>query len=151
MPPGPVYNWLCVVCSAADILSHAARIRTSQLAPRSSTLPAKNWRKSSESKRKSPDDTTTNASTDVNDHFDVTTVRPRPDSTLGDVDEVAVVQALSIPTSFANISSAEAVQNAEQLTQHGRIPSAERPMEILTPGIHPDKVLVNNRIRSGFN
>jgi aarF domain-containing kinase len=146
MPPGPVYNWLCVVCSAADILSHAARIRASQLAPRSSTLPAKNWRKSSESKRKSPDDTTTNASTDVNDHFDVTTVRPRPDSTLRDVDEGAVVQALSIPTSFANISSAEAVQNAD-----GRIPSAERPMEILTPGIHPDKVLVNNRIRSGFD
>ncbi|OCH84963.1 hypothetical protein OBBRIDRAFT_355232 [Obba rivulosa] len=31
MPPGPVYNLLCVASSVADILGHAARIRASQL------------------------------------------------------------------------------------------------------------------------
>lgn len=32
MPPGPAYNFLCVLTSAADILSHAARIRAAQAA-----------------------------------------------------------------------------------------------------------------------
>ena len=27
MPPGPVYNWLCVLHSTANILSHVARIK----------------------------------------------------------------------------------------------------------------------------
>jgi hypothetical protein len=30
MPPGPAYNFLCVLSSAADILAHAARIRAAQ-------------------------------------------------------------------------------------------------------------------------
>lgn len=30
--PGPAFNWFCVISSAADILSHAARIRVSQIA-----------------------------------------------------------------------------------------------------------------------
>lgn len=30
-PPGPAYNLLCVLTSAADILSHAARIRAAQV------------------------------------------------------------------------------------------------------------------------
>jgi hypothetical protein len=30
MPPGPVYNWLCVLHSAAEILGHAARYRAAQ-------------------------------------------------------------------------------------------------------------------------
>ena len=34
MPPSPAYNWLCVLCSAANILSHAARHRSSQLNPK---------------------------------------------------------------------------------------------------------------------
>lgn len=38
MPPGPAYNWLCVLSSAADILSHAARIRASQIAGQRSVL-----------------------------------------------------------------------------------------------------------------
>jgi aarF domain-containing kinase len=33
MPPGPAYNWLCVLHTAADIAHHAASIRASQLAP----------------------------------------------------------------------------------------------------------------------
>ncbi|KAF8169115.1 ABC1 family-domain-containing protein [Mycena galopus ATCC 62051] len=32
MPPGPVFNWLCVASSACDILVHVARIRASQIA-----------------------------------------------------------------------------------------------------------------------
>lgn len=32
MPPGPLYNWLCVLHSASEILAHAAAIRASQLA-----------------------------------------------------------------------------------------------------------------------
>ena len=32
MPPGPVYNWLCVAHSLYDILGHAAHIRATQLA-----------------------------------------------------------------------------------------------------------------------
>lgn len=32
MPPGPAYNFLCVLSSAADIIAHAARIRASQTA-----------------------------------------------------------------------------------------------------------------------
>jgi aarF domain-containing kinase len=30
MPPGPAYNFLCVLSSFADILTHAARIRAAQ-------------------------------------------------------------------------------------------------------------------------
>ncbi|KAG5650397.1 hypothetical protein H0H81_012387 [Sphagnurus paluster] len=33
MPPSPAYSWLCVLCSAANILSHAARHKASQIAP----------------------------------------------------------------------------------------------------------------------
>lgn len=33
MPPGPVYNWLCVAHSVVDILSRAAQIKATQLAP----------------------------------------------------------------------------------------------------------------------
>ncbi|KAH9919646.1 uncharacterized protein B0H18DRAFT_631210 [Fomitopsis serialis] len=32
MPPGPLYNWICVAHSVCDILSHAAQIRAAQLA-----------------------------------------------------------------------------------------------------------------------
>ena len=32
MPPGPVYNWLCVAHSVVDILSIATRIRSEQVA-----------------------------------------------------------------------------------------------------------------------
>lgn len=32
MPPGPLYNWLCVLHSASEILARAAAIRASQLA-----------------------------------------------------------------------------------------------------------------------
>ncbi|KAF9257793.1 hypothetical protein L218DRAFT_85304 [Marasmius fiardii PR-910] len=34
MPPGPAYNWLCVLSSIADIASHAARYRGTQLGRR---------------------------------------------------------------------------------------------------------------------
>jgi len=34
MPPGPAYNWFCVLYSAAEILSHAARYRAAQVFPR---------------------------------------------------------------------------------------------------------------------
>lgn len=34
MPPGPAYNWLCVLHSVGDVLYHAAHIRASQVAPR---------------------------------------------------------------------------------------------------------------------
>lgn len=55
MPPGPAYNWLCVVCSAADILSRAAHIRATQLAHRSSPLTAKKQNESPERRlQKSP-------------------------------------------------------------------------------------------------
>ena len=37
MPPGPVYNWLCVLHSTAEILSHAARHRATQIVPRSTS------------------------------------------------------------------------------------------------------------------
>jgi aarF domain-containing kinase len=32
MPPGPAYNFLCVISSLANIFTHAARIRTAQTA-----------------------------------------------------------------------------------------------------------------------
>jgi len=38
MPPGPAYNWLCVLYSASEILGHAARYRASQVAPRATAL-----------------------------------------------------------------------------------------------------------------
>jgi len=34
MPPGPAYNWFCVLYSAGEILSHAARYRAAQVIPR---------------------------------------------------------------------------------------------------------------------
>ncbi|KAL0061105.1 hypothetical protein AAF712_012099 [Marasmius tenuissimus] len=34
MPPGPAYNWLCVLSSVADIASHATRYRAAQLGRR---------------------------------------------------------------------------------------------------------------------
>ena len=39
MPPGPAYNWLCVLHSTAEILSHVARYRATQIAPRSTSSP----------------------------------------------------------------------------------------------------------------
>ncbi|KDR78182.1 hypothetical protein GALMADRAFT_1304879 [Galerina marginata CBS 339.88] len=33
MPPGPAYNWFCVLYSTAEILSNAARYRAAQLTP----------------------------------------------------------------------------------------------------------------------
>ena len=45
MPPGPAYNWLCVLHSTAEILSHAARYRASQIVPRSTTSSPLNSRK----------------------------------------------------------------------------------------------------------
>lgn len=33
MPPGPAYNWLCVLHSTAEIISHAARYKAAQVAP----------------------------------------------------------------------------------------------------------------------
>jgi len=39
MPPGPAYNWLCVLYSTAEILSHAARHRAAQVVPRSTSAP----------------------------------------------------------------------------------------------------------------
>jgi len=44
MPPGPAFNWFCVLYSAADILSHAARIRASQLSPTTSHVARKRRR-----------------------------------------------------------------------------------------------------------
>ncbi|PPR00810.1 hypothetical protein CVT26_012451 [Gymnopilus dilepis] len=38
MPPGPAYNWFCVLYSTAEILSHAARYRATQLTPKSSSF-----------------------------------------------------------------------------------------------------------------
>ena len=35
MPPGPAYNWFCVVHSVAEILAHAARYRAAQISPSS--------------------------------------------------------------------------------------------------------------------
>lgn len=32
MPPGPAFNWFCVLASTVDILSHAVQIRASQVA-----------------------------------------------------------------------------------------------------------------------
>lgn len=37
MPPGPAYNWLCVLHSVGDVLYHAAQIRATQVAPRAVT------------------------------------------------------------------------------------------------------------------
>ncbi|PFH46497.1 hypothetical protein AMATHDRAFT_77645 [Amanita thiersii Skay4041] len=34
MPPSPAYNWFCVLYSAANILSHAAQYRSSQVLPK---------------------------------------------------------------------------------------------------------------------
>lgn len=39
MPPGPAYNWLCVLHSTAEILSHAARHRATRIVPRSTSSP----------------------------------------------------------------------------------------------------------------
>lgn len=41
MPPGPAFNWLCVLSSAADILGHAARIRVAQLPKTPLTRPGR--------------------------------------------------------------------------------------------------------------
>jgi hypothetical protein len=47
MPPGPAYNWLCVLHSTAEILSHAARYRAAQIVPRS-TLHSRKRRRTEE-------------------------------------------------------------------------------------------------------
>ena len=39
MPPGSAYNWLCVLHSTAEILSHAARHRAAQIVPKSTSSP----------------------------------------------------------------------------------------------------------------
>ena len=41
MPPGPTYNWFCVLYSAAQIIGHAARCRGPQI---SSTISLKSDR-----------------------------------------------------------------------------------------------------------
>jgi aarF domain-containing kinase len=40
MSPGPAYNFLCVLSSVADILTHAARIRAAQAAVSGTTIPS---------------------------------------------------------------------------------------------------------------
>jgi hypothetical protein len=40
MAPSPTFNWLCVFCSAADILAHAAQIRAANLLPKASRAAA---------------------------------------------------------------------------------------------------------------
>jgi post-segregation antitoxin (ccd killing protein) len=42
MPPGPAYNFLCVLSSVADILVHAARIKAAQTNVSASTIIAAN-------------------------------------------------------------------------------------------------------------
>lgn len=39
MPPGPAYNWLCVLYSTVAILSHAAQHRAAQIVQRSTSAP----------------------------------------------------------------------------------------------------------------
>ncbi len=34
MPPGPAYNWLCVLNSTIEIISHAAQYKAAQVAPK---------------------------------------------------------------------------------------------------------------------
>ncbi|KJA22615.1 hypothetical protein HYPSUDRAFT_642600 [Hypholoma sublateritium FD-334 SS-4] len=34
MPPGPAYNWLCVLNSTVEIISHAAQYKAAQVAPK---------------------------------------------------------------------------------------------------------------------
>lgn len=38
MPPGPAYNWFCVLYSTVEILSYAARHRATQIVPRSTSV-----------------------------------------------------------------------------------------------------------------
>ncbi|KAF8228088.1 ABC1-domain-containing protein [Tricholoma matsutake] len=113
MPPGPAYNWLCVVCSATDIISRAARIRATQLAPRSSPLTAKKRKESPEGRsQKSLHDTEADA------------------------------PELQVPPSVAlsSTGSTEAVQN---LTRHESGSSLEIPPDkwksSALGGIHPDE------------
>lgn len=34
MPPGPAYNWLCVLTSTTEIISHALQYKVAQIAPK---------------------------------------------------------------------------------------------------------------------
>jgi hypothetical protein len=44
----PAFNWFCVLCSASDVLAHAAHIRAAQLTSRTSAVVATRKRKKKE-------------------------------------------------------------------------------------------------------
>lgn len=150
MPPGPAYNWLCVVCSAADIISRAARIRATQLAPRSSPLTAKKRKESPEGRsQKSLHDTEADAPVITSNRLDTEKVHSAHRTTDLSVDRFAFPQELQVPPSVAlsSTGSTEAVQN---LTRHESGSSLEIPPDkwksSALGGIHPDEVFLSNLI-----
>ena len=73
MPPGPVYNWLCVAHSVVDILSIATRIQTERVAaktygPASSAVSLKRKRVRVEDKDAVPEDIPSFVSTKIEQH-----------------------------------------------------------------------------------
>lgn len=143
MPPGPAYNWLCVVCSATDIISRAARIRATQLAPRSSPLTAKKRKESPEGRsQKSLHDTEADAPVITSNRLDTEKVHSAHRTTDLNVDRFAFPQELQVPPSVAlsSTGSTEAVQN---LTRHESGSSLEIPTDkwksSALGGIHPDE------------
>lgn len=151
MPPGPAYNWLCVACSAADIISRAARIRASQLAPRSSPVTAKKRKESPGGRlQNSLQDNKADASSISSNSLDAANVYPIRRTTDAGVERHALPEELQMSPSltFASTKSTATVQNVENLTLKGPVSSPERPLEALEAlerstlgGIHPDEVL----------
>jgi hypothetical protein len=147
MPPGPAYNWICVVCSAADILSRAARIRASQLAPRSSPLIAK--KREEGSWQKSPHDTKADTSVASRNTLEAAKVHSIDRTTDTSVEHSAFSREMQVPPSLAIAStgSTGAVPNS---TWHEPISSSKILVETLKNstlgGLHPDEVLFSNLV-----
>ena len=140
MPPGPAYNWLCVVCSAADILSRAARIRATQLAHQSSPLTAKKPNETLQRGLQKSLDTLTS------DGLDATDVHPTHRTADAGIEKPSF--SLQVPPPSLAFASP---RNVENLTlQETRFPSeshleASGVMERLTLGeIQPQEVLLSS-------
>ena len=134
MPPGPTYNWLCVVCSAADILSRAARIRASELAPRSTLTTTKKRKASGAGSNETFNDIASNVSTASSGNFDVA----RGPATDAGVEP----QLLQVPpaSSFAFSKSTVVLRNSESLAEHGKT------LERSSFGVHQNQVCFHSLI-----
>ncbi|KAJ7430138.1 ABC1-domain-containing protein [Mycena galericulata] len=108
MPPGPVYNWLCVASSAFDILGRVARVRAHQLAsegalanglkcaPKNQYTKASGARDGLEAVKWRPRDLENGSS--AKDHFTIASVAPAVELPAADIENLW--KPMSCPSTF---------------------------------------------------